>query len=77
MIKLWLFFIILILSATFLFVYIYTGHEYECTLPGGGYLIIRWNENSQKIDLVKIERGKIKHPPQKTFKIHRKPASRP
>ena len=60
MIKLWLFFLILILIGTFIFVIFYSGYEYECTLPNGGYLIVRWNEKTKRIEVVCWNKAKKK-----------------
>ena len=46
------FFIGLLLIAIASFVFIYTGHEFECALPNGGYLIVRWDEVKRKTDLL-------------------------
>ena len=47
-------FIILSIIAMLLFVAFYTGYVYDTTLPGGGRLIIKWNESSKKIEMLKF-----------------------
>lgn len=53
--------------ATFIFVFINSGHEYQCALPGGGYFMIRWNKETNKIDLIRW-RQKNKSSPKKPAK---------
>ena len=45
------FFIAILLIAIAVFILLYTGHEYECCLPNGGYYKIRWDEKKEKIEL--------------------------
>ncbi|MFH1459080.1 MAG: hypothetical protein ABIG64_01720 [Candidatus Omnitrophota bacterium] len=55
------FFAALLIIAILIFGFIYSGHEYECTLPNGGHFKIVWNKDKQKIELLHWQpKGKAK-----------------
>jgi len=63
-------FIGFLLLLLFLFLLVYTGHEYECTLPNGGYCKIRWNEKLHKLDfLYWQQKTKSKSRPHNVIKL--------
>jgi len=46
------FFIGMLLIGIAAFMFIYTGHQFECALPNGGYFKIKWDEIHRKVDLL-------------------------
>ncbi|MCM8813424.1 MAG: hypothetical protein NC924_05745 [Candidatus Omnitrophica bacterium] len=57
--------------ASMLLAYFFNGCQYECALPNGGYLIIRWNAEAKKIDMLRWQpKGPAKQLPKKTIRLH-------
>ncbi|MBU4305553.1 MAG: hypothetical protein KJ893_08065 [Candidatus Omnitrophica bacterium] len=64
------FFIAILLIAIAVFVLLYTGHEYECCLPNGGYYKIRWDEKKRKIEQFYWQpKSKVKPLPKNTIRL--------
>jgi len=68
-----IFFLCLLLIGIVLFMFIYTGYEYDCYLPNGGHFTIRWNVKLKKFETLHWQpKGKAKKLPKKILRLEGK-----